>query len=109
MIKRACKKIYAKILVEKFKSCIKKHIPLKGKYNLFKFLSEHYVDFFKTIKCYNDEINLERIKKQDKIKFGFVVYTSSMWNVDELYHLLCQNPRFETCIIVGLIEMPVFY
>lgn len=106
MIKRFCKRMYAKMLIHKFNTCMKQHSPLKGKYDSFRFLAENYVDDFKTIKCYNDKMNLERIKNKDKIRFGFVVYTSSMWNVDELYHLLCNNHRLDTSVIVGLIEMP---
>ena len=102
LIKKVAGKYYAK----KYKRCIEKNKPLKGKYGSFRFIADSSLDDFKTIKRYNDSMNLKLISRKTKIRFGIVVYTSSMWNVDDLYHLLNNDERFDVSIIIAPFEMP---
>ncbi len=105
MLKKLTKKAIGKLLWLRYNSCMKYDNILTGKYGSFRFLADYSIDCFKICKQYNDAVNLQSIQKKTKIRFGFVVYTSSMWNVDELYHSLKQNECFETHIIVAHLEM----
>lgn len=104
------------IIVNNVKRCIKKMIGffflkyyslqmnmnkmLKGKYGSLRFIAESSVEGYRRIKKYNDTKNIERIKQNRIINVGFVVLTSSSWNVDGLYRLLAENKRFNTSVIV---------
>ena len=96
-VKRICGKYY----VFKYKQRIKNNMNLIGRYGTFRFISEFSVEDFKRIKKYNDDWNLSQIQKKSNIRLGFLVYTSSMWNVDSLYKLLSTNTHFKVSIIVG--------
>lgn len=105
MIKKMLKKAIGVYYSMKYRGFIKRNKPLKGNYGSFRFISEYSIDSFKKIKIYNDKFNIASLKDKRKIKFGFVVYTSSMWNVDELYRLLSKNVRFDTKIIIAHINI----
>ena len=77
------------------------HFPLVGKYKDFERLSNTYISKFKKFKAYNDRANIKRLKEKNKIRCGFILYSSSMWNYDELYRLLLQHDGFSTDIIVS--------
>lgn len=44
---------------------------------------------------------LRRLKKAEKIKVAFVLYSASMWSCDDLYHMLDADPRFEPYVVVS--------
>ena len=100
-IKSKLKPIVLNYYIRRFKKCIKKRKALQGQYSLLKKIAEYSINDFKLIKKYNDEFNAEECQKKSVIKFAFVVYTSSMWNVDELYRLLSNNACFNVDIIVA--------
>ena len=56
---------------------------------------------------YNDiaarvfKISAEKIRRKDKIKVGFVLYDSSMWSGDDLYHLFERDERFEVTVFLS--------
>ena len=43
-----------------------------------------------------------RIRRQDKIKIGFLTYDASMWCGDDLYRLFEQNDRYEPTVFLCL-------
>lgn len=51
-------------------------------------------------KIFNNTV--EKIKRKDTIKIGFVLYDASMWCGDEIYNLFAQNPRYELTIFLCL-------
>ena len=63
-------------------------------------LLENGKDFYLQIKSYLEQINLTRIRKQEKIVVGFIVNYSSTWIGDELYNLLDNSERFEPYIFL---------
>ncbi len=95
------KKLIGKMFANLFSRTMLKKKRLSGKYGMLRFIAYYSTDEFKRIKKYNDEWNLREISKKRVIRFAFLVYTSSMWNVDCLYKLLCNDPRFDVDIIVG--------
>ena len=103
-IKLIIRKIIGKYYSSNYSNRINKDLPIVGRYGSFRFISDYSLDSFKSIKNYNDKTNIASIKRKKIIRFGFVVYTSSMWNVDELYHLLKKDTRFETSIILAHIK-----
>lgn len=76
-------------------------MPLRGDYLKFKQIASKNKNRFKKYKAYNDKINLHRIKNKKFVKCGFVLYSSSMWNYDELYSLLEDHKGFSADIIVA--------
>lgn len=80
---------------------IKKNKVLCGNYDSLRFVAEYSIEKFRKIKSYNDTKNEEALKKKQIIKFGFVTYSSAIWNVDQLYRLLRENERFEADIIIA--------
>ena len=105
IVKNIVKKMTGMFLSVKYNLSIKFNSPIKGRYGSLRFISDYSLMQFKKIKKYNDEKNVSVAKMKEKIKFGFVVYTSSMWNVDELYRLLNDNERFDVDIIVVHIDV----
>ena len=63
-------------------------------------LLENGKDFYLQIKSYLEQINLTRLRKQEKIVVGFIVNYSSTWIGDELYNLLDNSERFEPYIFL---------
>ena len=63
-------------------------------------LLENGKDIYLQIKSYLEQINLTRIRKQEKIVVGFIVNYSSTWIGDELYNLLDNSERFEPYIFL---------
>lgn len=55
---------------------------------------------FLEIKSYIENINIQRLRKQDKIKVGFIANYSQSWIGDELYYLLDAHPKFEPYVFV---------
>lgn len=45
--------------------------------------------------------NIERIKKQDKIRVAFLTKDSTEWSVDVLYQQLAHDERYEVCVLVA--------
>jgi hypothetical protein len=45
--------------------------------------------------------NIERIKKQDKIKVAFITKDSSEWSADALYQMLLKDERYEVYVMVA--------
>ena len=80
---------------------IKLHKPLRGDYRKFKLVASCFIAKFKKFKEYNDKMNVLRLKNQQIIRCGFVVYSSSMWNFDKLYYLFKNHEAFSVNIIVA--------
>lgn len=105
MIKETIKKILGKYYIAKYKTIMKKQTSLSCSYGTLRFVASSSRENFKKIKKYNDNYNIRQLCQKESIRFGFVVYTSSMWNVDELYNLLINNERFDVSIIVAHVKM----
>ena len=45
-------------------------------------------------------VTIERVRRQDRIKLGFLLYDASMWCGDLLYRLFEQNDRYEVTIFL---------
>ncbi len=52
------------------------------------------------IKSYLENINIRRLRKQDKIIVGFIANYSATWIGDDLYRLLEQSAKFEPYIFL---------
>lgn len=48
-----------------------------------------------------NQSNIERIKKQSKIRIGFLTKDSAEWSVDSLYQKLAQDERYEVYVFVA--------
>lgn len=105
MIKEVLKRIAGIYYTKKYFKQTKNNCKLNGYYGSLRFVAEYSNDSFVRLKKYNDLFNLKSISNKPKIKLGFVVYTSSMWNVDELYSLISKDDRFECSIIVAHVKM----
>lgn len=105
MIKAYLKKLIGLFYCKLLNRRVKLNKPLKGKYGQLRFVASNSIEEFKKLKNYNDDYNTKELRKKKKIRFGFVVYTSSMWNVDELYNLLASDHRFDTSIIIAHFQM----
>ena len=57
-------------------------------------------NFYLKIKNYLEEINTQRLRKQDKIVIGFIANYSSTWIGDDLYCLFEQNEQFEPYVFL---------
>lgn len=57
-------------------------------------------EFYLKIKSYLEEINLERLRRQETIIIGFMVNYASVWIGDELYRLLEESERFEPYVFL---------
>lgn len=100
-LKDVLRKAFGRYYVHKYNRRINKHDKLNGRYGSLRFIAHYSFDEFKKIKKYNDQWNLSTIQKKESIRFGFLIYTSSMWNVDGLYKMLSEDERFRVDIIVG--------
>ena len=65
-----------------------------------------YISFFSKkqyIELKNSIIrgNLNKIRQKSACKVGFVVYTSSMWSLEGLYHIFEKNPSYLPSVIVA--------
>lgn len=63
-------------------------------------LKEKDINKFKQIKKEIENLNISRIKNQEKVKIGFILYTTSMWSCDKLYKYFKKNERYEPYILV---------
>ncbi len=61
---------------------------------------ENGKEFYLKIKSYLENINLHRLRKQDKITVGFIANYSSTWIGDGLYQLLEKSERFEPYVFL---------
>lgn len=61
---------------------------------------EHGRETFWEIKSYLEQMNIERLQKQEKIIVGFITSSSQDWIGDELYWLLEKSEKFEPYIFV---------
>ncbi len=84
---------------------MKKKASINGTFGWLICICAYSIKKYHGVKKYIESQNVEALKKKDIINFGFVVYTSTMWNTDELYHLLDNNDRFKVGIIVAHCEM----
>ena len=100
-VKKQIKWLLGKYYDMRYRRNMFKGGELKGKYGSLRFVKEFSIDETKRIIKYNNEKNLGRIKKKARIHIGFLVYTSSMWNVEELYRLIDADEHFEADIIIG--------
>ena len=50
------------------------------------------------------QINCKRLSEKEKIKVGFLVYSASEWQCEEIYRMLEKDSRFEPSIIVAFID-----
>lgn len=73
---------------------------LSGTYGQLNLVRYYSGKEFVRLKQFNDKVNCNILKSKQHIKIGFVLYTSSIWNVDELYHILRSDPLFETDLIL---------
>lgn len=48
------------------------------------------------------EATIDRIKRKDKIRIGFVLFDSAMWSGDELYNQFARNDRYEPTVFFCL-------
>lgn len=67
--------------------------------NMTKYM-EHGRETFWEIKSYLEQMNIERLRKQEKIIVGFITSSSQDWIGDELYWLLEKSEKFEPYIFV---------
>ena len=65
------------------------------------FIKDYSIDKFISIKKYNDEMLTSKIRSHNRVKFAFVTYTSSMWNLNYLHQLLCEDCRYDVDVVVG--------
>ena len=100
-IKSFIKNVIYFFMFSRVKKNMKYGRSLGVKYDFLRQIALRSIDDFKTIKRYNDDFLLKKYCNKQRIRFGFVVYTSSMWNVDELFKLLRNTDRFEVDIIVA--------
>lgn len=107
-LRKVC--IYLPYIASRTIKAIKLYIPfhkslktdeqLVGTYFLLQRIKSISIEKFKRYKTENDKRNLNHIRKKENVRIGFVVHTSSMWTIDELYNLLKDNDRFTVDIIV---------
>lgn len=57
-------------------------------------------EFYCKIKSYLENINIQRLRKQDKIIVGFIANYSVTWIGDDLYRLLEQSVKFEPYVFL---------
>ena len=100
-IKQQIKKCFGRYYSLKANVAINRGGELDFTYGKMLWIKDYSIDKFRNIKRYNDVKLVDKLKSQDKIKFAFVVYTSSMWNLHYLHQLLYQNSRYDVDVIVG--------
>lgn len=61
---------------------------------------------FCRIKSYFENINIQRLRRQDKIIVGFIANYSSTWIGDDLYLLLEQSAKFEPYVFLVANHVP---
>lgn len=61
---------------------------------------ENGKDLYWKIKSYLENINISKLRKQEKIIVGFIVNYSVSWIGDELYHLFENSDKFEPFIFL---------
>lgn len=103
-------KIIAKTMIGVYNSVnmtrrAKHHKALVGTYGQLNYIRSYSNRKFIALKQYNDQMNKQLIKTCKPIKVGFILYTSSIWNVDELYHMLQQDPNFDADLVLTHIKM----
>lgn len=100
-IKYTIAKVLGGLNYLEFKRCMRRNQQLRGTYRKFKCISVYNPDKFREIKLYNDDWNKNILQKKTYVRFAFIVFTASVWNVDELYKYLVADKRFLVDIIVG--------
>lgn len=73
---------------------------LSGTYGQLNYIRNYSSEKFVELKKYNDTKNISDIAKCRKVRIGFVLYTSSIWNVDELYNIVMNDDMFEVELIL---------
>ena len=112
-IKRLLKKIFKKVQLYRFINYCKK-IKILKLYNFKKYnkilnmkiqtlslIKDSDVVKFLEIKNKIEDINIKNLQKKDKIKVGFIIYTSSMWSCDKLYKMMEKSNKYQPYIIVA--------
>lgn len=75
----------------------------KKDYQFFDNLTNFFPkDFYNSLIDRVLKITAEKIRRKNKIKFGFVLYDSSMWCGDALYNIFAKNKRYEVTIFLCL-------
>ncbi|MCI8858959.1 MAG: hypothetical protein HFI71_05455 [Lachnospiraceae bacterium] len=57
-------------------------------------------EFYWRIKSYLENINIRKLREQNKVIVGFIANYSSSWIGDELYHLFEQSDKFEPYVFL---------
>ena len=57
-------------------------------------------EYYLKVKTYIENINLNRLRKQEKIVIGFIANFASTWIGDELYNLFEKSDRFEPYVFL---------
>ncbi len=99
--KKWLRKLLGKTYYQHYRHYIQNNQVLNGKYGSLRFIAEYSSQIFKEVKNYNDNKNIEVLRNKSIINVGFVTYTSTTWNVDQLCKLLNENEKFHVDIIVG--------
>ncbi len=61
---------------------------------------ENGKELYWKIKSYLEDINIRKLRKQEKIIVGFIANYASSWIGDELYHLFRQSDKFEPYVFL---------
>lgn len=61
---------------------------------------ENGKEFYLKIKTYLEDMNIRRLRRQEKITVGFIANYASTWIGDELYYLLEKSERFEPYVFL---------
>lgn len=61
---------------------------------------ENGKEFYLKIKSYLENINIQRLRRQEKITVGFIANYASTWIGNELYQLLEKSERFEPYVFL---------
>ena len=105
IIKKTVKKIIGCISYLYLLYCYKYNNRKIANYGHLKYVRWYSNENFVLLKKKNDSLNCDAINKKNIINIGFVLYTSSMWNVDELYKKLDSDPKFNVQIVVAHKQM----
>lgn len=99
-IKKLLKQILGLIEFVKMKSKMNRNKYLNGTYGQLNYIKYFSAPQFVLLTKYNDQCNERSIRNKEKIKIGFVLYTSSIWNVDELHNRLTNDSFYEVDLIL---------
>lgn len=64
-------------------------------------LSNGHKDEYGMLKRAIEEEQINKLKRKERIKVAFVLYSASMWSCDDLYNLFMKHSKFEPYVVVG--------